>query len=258
MTTHAHPTPRFSATEVIDAARTAEHRRQRAQELALVLWMLERRRPRRPRRETAALASWLARLTVLLSRRNVLAALGTTLALIGFGHSGYVYAKAGLAQWLLRGAFARCLETGAPARPWPWADTLAVARLEVPRLGVDQIVLSSAAGRALAFGPALSSASAAPGAIGNTVISAHRDTHFRFMAELARGDLVWIETAEGRFAYRVEAHEVVDSRHARIGLAADAAHLTLVTCYPFEALLPGGPLRYVVSARLVARSAAAD
>ena len=29
---------------------------------------------------------------------------------------------------------------------------------------------------------------------------------------------------------------------------SDAPMLTLVTCYPFDAVVPGGPLRYVVTA----------
>jgi sortase (surface protein transpeptidase) len=43
---------------------------------------------------------------------------------------------------------------------------------------------------------------------------------------------------------------VVDSRSTRIALRSDVPRLTLVTCYPFDAIEPGGPLRYVVTAEL--------
>ena len=38
-----------------------------------------------------------------------------------------------------------------------------------------------------------------------------------------------------------------------LSMTADAGdtRLTLVTCYPFDAIRPGGPLRYVVVARRV-------
>ena len=41
---------------------------------------------------------------------------------------------------------------------------------------------------------------------------------------------------------------VVDSRRVRIEINADTPRLVLSTCYPFDALTAGGPLRYVVFA----------
>jgi sortase A len=189
-------------------------------------------------RRTAARVRW--RPTALI--------VGATLAAIGLGGAGYMDAKAVLAQLLLRSAWQRNLETGLPAKPWPWADTRAVARLRVPRLDIDQIVLTGASGRSLAFGPALSSGAAAPGTIGNAIISGHRDTHFRFLAQLQPGDRIWLDTARGPHAYVVTAAEVVDSRYSELRTQSDAMRLTLVTCYPFNTVVPGGPLRYVVSA----------
>lgn len=127
----------------------------------------------------------------------------------------------------------------------------------MPRLGVDEIVLAGASGRTMAFGPALSTAAGEPGEPGNTVVSGHRDTHFAFLRELGKGDRVWIETRQGRYAYAVEQREVVDSRRVRLETGVDDARLTLVTCWPFDAIVPGGPMRYVVSARLVAEQSPA-
>ena len=46
----------------------------------------------------------------------------------------------------------------------------------------------------------------------------------------------------------VQATSVVDSRTAVIRTEDWSTSLVLVTCYPFDAVRPGGPLRYVVTA----------
>ncbi|HET7360128.1 MAG TPA: sortase, partial [Rhodanobacteraceae bacterium] len=79
------------------------------------------------------------------------------------------------------------------------------------------------------------------------VISAHRDTQFAFLRELRVGDTLTLDDARGLQRYRVVGMRVADSRRARPH-AAHAGALLLVTCYPFDAVLPGGPLRYVVEA----------
>jgi sortase A len=40
----------------------------------------------------------------------------------------------------------------------------------------------------------------------------------------------------------------VDSRDTRLRHDDQGRTLVLVTCYPFEAVMPGGPMRYVVTA----------
>jgi sortase A len=177
------------------------------------------------------------------------AALALALGLWEFGGALYIHAKAEVAQMLLRAAWARS-HKGAAARPWPWADTHPVARLTVPAHRVDVLVLEGANGRALAFGPGHVESSALPGDPGHSVLSAHRDTHFRFLRALAVGDEIDVERADGRrVAYRVTALSVRDERDLALARDAEGRLLTLVTCYPFDAIRPGGPLRYVVTAR---------
>ena len=164
------------------------------------------------------------------------------------GQGFYIDAKAVVAQWLLQYAWTQSLAGGARVRPWPWADTWPVARLQVERLGVDQIVLAGASGRTLAFGPGHVTGTAAPGDHGNSAISGHRDTHFAFLQELRNDDLVTLALPDGRqLTYRVAQLAVRDHR-AGWALQGDDPELTLITCYPFDALPPGGPLRYLVSA----------
>lgn len=169
------------------------------------------------------------------------------------GAGAWLPLKAWAAQSLLREAWEETQGGAQAVRPWPWADTWPVARLRAIGGVVDLVVLSGGSGRTLAFGPGHLEASAAPGAAGNTVLVGHRDTHFRFLAELEAGDELQLDTADGRrLTYRVSATEVLDARSDGIGLDDPADRLTLVTCYPFDAVRPGGPLRYLVTAERTA------
>ncbi len=79
----------------------------------------------------------------------ILALLGAVL----FGQGAWMHVKARLAQALLESAFGTSLATGQAVKPWSWADTWPVARIEVPRLHKSAIVLEGSSGQALAFGP---------------------------------------------------------------------------------------------------------
>jgi len=168
-----------------------------------------------------------------------------------FGHGAYIPAKAWLAQELMQRAWVRAGAGEERATPWPWADTWPVARLTAKSQGTDLIVLAGGTGRTLAFGPGHLSASALPGEVGNMVVAGHRDTHFQFLQNVEVGELLGIESARGqRHLYEVVGVDIVDSRKGALVLDTDAAMLSLVTCYPFDALEAGGPLRYVVTARM--------
>lgn len=170
-----------------------------------------------------------------------------------FGQGLYIHAKAQLAQVLLRSAWQRTLAGDGNTRPWPWADTSPVGRLRVPALDVDEIVLAGDSGRVLAFGPGVSFGYALPGQEGITLISAHRDTHFRFLQDLRIGDGLVLQDQQGIWHhYQMTETHIVDVRQSPALQWTDASVLLLVTCYPFNALVPGGPLRYVVAAEEVA------
>lgn len=180
---------------------------------------------------------------------RLLSVLALSAAAVQLATAAYIPTKALLAQWLLQHAWRQSEHATVAAKPWPWADTHPVARLQVSRLGVDQIVLAGDQGRTLAFGPGWVEASAAPGSGGYTIIGGHRDTHFRFLRDLKLGDEISVQAPGGRIERFVIDHtEVADATQARLVLE-QAPGLTLVTCYPFDALEAGGPLRYLVSAR---------
>jgi sortase A len=172
--------------------------------------------------------------------------LGLLLAATALGaQAAWLPAKASLAQVLLQSSWQRTLADGGLHRPWPWADTHAVARLSAPRLGITQVVLAGDSGRTLAFGPGWAESSAAPGTPGTTVLSGHRDTHFEWLRHLRDGDRLRLEAPGGARDYRVTATQVVDARTHRLATGPD--QLVLVTCWPFDATAPRGPLRYLVT-----------
>ena len=190
------------------------------------------------------------------TRPALLLAGGLCLAVAGWqlAAAAAVPLKAQLAQVLLARAWAAAA-AGGQARPWPWADTRPVARLSVSRLGVDQLVLSGAVGRTLAFGPAQLAVDPGGGPI---VLFGHRDTHFRFLESLRTGDEAILATPRGP----VRRYAVVETRVLhKDAIAAPVGdrvpRLMLITCYPFDAVTPGGPLRYVVLLEAAADAGAA-
>jgi sortase A len=165
------------------------------------------------------------------------------------GDGLYIQAKARLAEALIARAWSRMLEGETQAKPWPWADTWPVARLSVPKLGIERYVLAGANGSAIAFGPGHLSGTSAPGEPGNSVIGGHRDTHLAFLRHLKPGDVLQVERVDGKqVAYRVLEASVLDRRDVWVAKQEGPNRLTLVTCYPLDALRAGGPQRYVVFA----------
>ena len=168
------------------------------------------------------------------------------------GQGTYIPAKAFVAQELMLRAWDRANDGDWQPAPWPWADTWPVARLVAKAGDIDLIVLAGGSGRTLAFGPGHLSASTMPGDAGNSVIAGHRDTHFSFLKDLAIGESLYVQTSDGKnHVFEIVGLDVVDSRRGSLMLDTNDSMLSLITCYPFDADEPGGPMRYVVTARKV-------
>ncbi len=168
--------------------------------------------------------------------------------------AAWIHIKASLAQALISAAWRREQAGSGGTQPWPWADTRPLARLTFGEGAKSRqfMILEGSSGRNLAFGPAHDPASVVPGESGNSVIEGHRDTHFAVLRAIQLGDTLHVQTVSRRDVdFRVTDIRVVDSRRSRISLQADAPRLTLVTCYPFDSLVPGGPLRLIVTAERV-------
>jgi sortase A len=199
-----------------------------------------------------------------MKRNSLLESFALGLVTVGallVAQAAYIPAKAALAQVLLERAWAR-VQSGEPvAKPWPWADITPVAKLEIPSLGLETIVLEGASGEAMAFGPGHMSNTPRIGERGTAVVAAHRDTQFRGLGSLEEGDVIQATGRDGeRLEFRVSARFV--AREDASGLdptdrGPTGARLALVTCYPFTGVL-GSPWRYVVLADRVWDSRAAQ
>ncbi|CAH0991980.1 hypothetical protein SIN8267_02095 [Sinobacterium norvegicum] len=174
------------------------------------------------------------------------------------GQGVWIYTKAELAQHLIAGSWQQSLHKQ-PAgggvkqgiKPWPWADTWPVARLQLSNYGIDMFVLAGGTGNTLAFGPGHLTASSDFDQQGAKIIAGHRDTHFNFLKNIVVGDkLVITDLTARRVEYKVESLEVVDSRQSRLNVLQDVDQLVLVTCFPFDAIEPT-TLRYKVIAKPV-------
>lgn len=161
--------------------------------------------------------------------------------------AAYVPIKAAVAQRLLEIAW-ESTEQGETSRPWPWADTWPVAKMNIAGESKALIVLAGVSGEALAFGPGWVTSSAAPGEPGDAIIAAHKDTHFEFLRGLELGmELELVQPSRSRERFRVSELFVADSRRTQLYPAKTGpSRLILVTCYPFSSSLSGGPLRFIV------------
>ena len=169
------------------------------------------------------------------------------IAVLCWSNSVHIHLKARLAQSLISGSWAATSATQ-NSLPWFWADTWPVARMRYK--GNEWIVLSGGHGSALAFGPGQVDGTSAPGMPGVSIVAGHRDTHFAVLETMKVGDTITVQRRDRRWnAWQIESISVEDTRQSA-GLLYDSSQdlLILVTCYPFDALEAGGPLRYVVRA----------
>lgn len=176
--------------------------------------------------------------------------LGIIVLALLLGASGlWIQAKAQLGQILLETAWNKTLATRTVQKPWPWADTWPVAKVIVPSLERSFIVLDGVSGEAMAFGPGTINTISADDAEQLIAIGGHRDSHMQFLEHLKLDNIVHLQLANGtQNTYRVNRTIVANSAHEKLAVPADKSLLVMITCYPFNALQTGGPMRYVVIA----------
>lgn len=177
------------------------------------------------------------------------------LALAAITGSGSLWLqfKSAVGQVLLDEAWARASVSGSAEKAWPWADTWPVARLELPDKGASLVVLEGVTGEAMAFGPGRIPQSSATALNGTFAIGGHRDSHLAFLEHIEHGDNFNLQTLDGASTqFEVVDRFVANSQTDPFLLPKELHALVLITCYPFNALQTGGPLRYVVVAVPVA------
>ena len=169
-----------------------------------------------------------------------------------FGSSMYIQAKAKVAQILLQYAWQKTLITQNQVKPWPSADFYPIAELIIPSTKTKMIVLNKSSGQALAFAPSHHEESVYPGKNGRTIVSMHRDTHGQFLKHLKKGDLITLSIKEGKeLFYNVDEISIIDSSKLNLQINIPYHELILYSCYPLDAVMPGGSMRYVIQATLI-------
>ena len=121
-----------------------------------------------------------------------------------------------------------------------------VARVTIPRLGLDEVVVEGVGDDELRAGPGHMIGSVLPGDSGTSVISAHRDRHFHALGGIAMGDTVVTESARGTVVWTVSRIRVVHADDSALDVRATPT-LVLTTCWPIRYLGPA-PDRLIVEA----------
>jgi sortase A len=175
-----------------------------------------------------------------------------TLGLSFFAYGAYIPTKAVLAQYLINEAWNDSISSGESHKPWKWADMHPVMKLSSDKHNQELIVLSGDKGNSLAFAPGHNLFSYMPNQGGTTVISAHRDTHFEFLKDVTISDVFELTDRNNKtVSYKVSDIKIIDSTKQDISIHSNKDELKLITCYPFDALVARGPLRIVVTAKLI-------
>jgi sortase A len=128
------------------------------------------------------------------------------------------------------------------------ATGVPVARISIPRLSLDEIVVEGVDDNSLNAGPGHVPGSAFPGEQGNAVISAHRDRHFARLGNLRVGDTLVTEAGARTDTWVVTSRRVIGANEPALFRTSDAT-LTLTTCWPIR-YFGTAPQRLLVTAKL--------
>ncbi len=129
-----------------------------------------------------------------------------------------------------------------------------LTRVIVKKIGLDAIVVEGASRKQLSEGPGHMKETAMPGEVGNAVITGHRDTFFRHIYELNKGDEIVVRRAGQVFRFEVTGKKIVYPEDVSVIRPTADAQLTLITCYPTYYIGPA-PKRLVVFSRLAGTGA---
>ncbi len=125
-----------------------------------------------------------------------------------------------------------------------------IGKIEIPRLKLSAVVREGVDNRTLSRAVGHVPQTALPGRPGNVGIAAHRDTFFRPVRGIRKGDLIRMVTPDGTYEYQVENTRVVLPTNVEVLKATPEPSITLVTCYPFN-YIGSAPKRFIVRARQV-------
>ncbi len=136
-----------------------------------------------------------------------------------------------------------------PPRPRPEPKAL-IGCVEIPRLGLSAMVREGVDDGTLRRAVGHIPETALPGEHGNAALAAHRDSFFRPLKHVRKGDRIQVTTPEGTHEYAVSETRIVDPEDVWVLDPTPQPTLTLVTCYPFN-YVGSAPRRFIVRATSV-------
>ena len=169
------------------------------------------------------------------------------LGVLALGYAGFVFADSHVYQSLEMKKFK---QAGRLSEPHILAEGDVIGEIQVPRVGLDAIVVQGDSPANLRRAVGHISKSALPGELGNVVLAGNRDTFFRPLHDIRVGDMIEFNTSEHSFEYRVDSIDVVAPNDIRVLEPSTGRDLTFVTCFPFHFVGPA-PRRFIVHAREV-------
>jgi sortase A len=181
--------------------------------------------------------------------RDLLPKLLVVIGAVLLAYVAYAYTSMFTSQHRLEQDWRRQQISSGPAAP-PVDAKNALTRLMIPKISLDAVVVEGTKYRQLAVAPGHLEGTAMPGEDGNAVISAHRDTFFRHIYELQKGDTILVRRLGKTYTYEVTSKRVVQPDDISVTKPTKDAQLTLLTCYPTYYVGPA-PERLVVFAKLV-------
>ncbi|HEY3204706.1 MAG TPA: class D sortase [Thermoanaerobaculia bacterium] len=135
--------------------------------------------------------------------------------------------------------------------PGPAAPGAPIARIEIPKIGLEAAVFEGISDATLTKGPGHMPGTEMPGessGYNNCVIAGHRDSFFRKLGWIRPGDSLRITTGSRQREYRFVRRAVVRPESTEAVGPTGTPRLTLITCYPFNWVGPA-PYRLVLEAR---------
>jgi LPXTG-site transpeptidase (sortase) family protein len=127
---------------------------------------------------------------------------------------------------------------------------MGLTRISIPKIDLSAIVVEGTDHHALKLGPGHLAGSAFAGGEGNSVLTAHRDTFFRHLVELKKGDRIMVQRDGKTYTYEVSSQRIVQPDDLSVIQPTNDNRLTLITCYPTYYIGPA-PERLIVTSKLI-------
>jgi sortase A len=128
-----------------------------------------------------------------------------------------------------------------------------VTLLSIPKIKLQAAILEGTTHKSLMLAPGHLENTVWPGETGNSVIAGHRDTFFRHVHELNKGDDIYVRHGGREYHYVVISKAIVAPDDVAVTYPTKDTRLTLVTCYPTYYIGPA-PKRLIVVATLESAS----